>query len=444
MVNSFPYLLLCLFAGILFIIVATARWRIPAFFALLAACFIVGLAVKMPLANILTSIKEGFGNIMKSLGLIIVMGTTLGAVLEHNGSITVLSEFIIRKLGRKYIALSMNIIGFIVGMPVFCDSGYIILSSLNRSIAQRTGRSIYVTSISLATGLLSVHCLIPPHPGASAAAALFELDLGKLLVAGLLIAIPVSLLGYFWTCFAGKNQDVLNETEPFVPKEQQSQPSVLQSIAPIVIPVILMAAKSFSSLKTSNDGTWHQLFGALGEPVIALALGIFLALLFWKKKNLSSMSQLLAEGAEKAGGILVIIGAGGSFGAVLTAMHFGEHFSRSLPLETMGILFPFLTTLLLKTAQGSSTVAIITASSLVLPLLPALHLDSANGRLLAVLSMASGSMIISHANDAYFWVISRFSSLALRPMFRIYTLATLWMGLFSFTLVYLLSLFLPH
>lgn len=154
--------------------------------------------------------------------------------------------------------------------------------------------------------------------------------------------------------------------------------------------------------------------------------------------------MLLSEGVEKAGSILVIIGAGGAFGAVLAAMHLGQHFSKSLPLASMGILFPFLITSLLKTAQGSSTVAIITAASLVQPLLPALGLDSENGHLLCVLSMGAGSMILSHANDAYFWVIARFSSLETRPMFRVYSTGTLWMGLVTFGMVCILSLLLAH
>ena len=148
------------------------------------------------------------------------------------------------------------------------------------------------------------------------------------------------------------------------------------------------------------------------------------------------------EGAEKAGGILVIIGAGGAFGAVLAATKIGDHFNGSLNLAGMGILFPFLVTFILKTAQGSSTVAISTSASIVLPLLPALGLDSENGKLLAVLSMGAGSMMISHANDAYFWVISKFSGLEMRPMLKVYTVATIWMGLSTLLVVYILSIVL--
>ena len=178
----------------------------------------------------------------------------------------------------------------------------------------------------------------------------------------------------------------------------------------------------------------------MGDPVIALSAGVLLAFwtkLKWKKKT---VSYLLQESVEKAGGILVIIGAGGAFGAVLAATKMGNHFSEVFTLSSLGILFPFLLTFLLKTAQGSSTVAIITAASIVQPLLPALGLDSENGKLLAVLSMGAGSMMISHANDAYFWVITKFSGLDIKTTLKVYSVASVLMGLTTLLMVYLLSI----
>src|SRR5664279_1814938 len=169
--TSFAQVLTFLLAGIAVIVILTAKYRMHAFFALFIACFVVGLGVQMPVAGIMDSVKEGFGSIMKSLGLIIVLGTTLGVILEHTGSTRVMAAFILKKVGEKHTALAMSITGFIVGMPIFCDSGFIVLSGLNRSMVHRTGISVVVMSVSLATGLLTVHCLIPPHPGASAAAA---------------------------------------------------------------------------------------------------------------------------------------------------------------------------------------------------------------------------------------------------------------------------------
>ena len=158
----------------------------------------------MPFAEILTAVKTGFGHIMQSLGLIIVLGTTLGVLLEHSGCTKVMANFILKKTGEKKAPLAMSITGFIVGLPVFCDSGYIVLSGLNQSLAKRTGISVVIMATSLATGLYAVHCLLPPHPGAAAAAVTIGVDFGKLIVIGIAVAIPGMLAGYFWAGYAGK------------------------------------------------------------------------------------------------------------------------------------------------------------------------------------------------------------------------------------------------
>jgi len=434
--------LLFLIIGTGLIFLLSIKYRIPAFYSLLVACLIVGFGLHIPAAGILSDMKDGFGNIMKSLGFIIVLGTALGILLAHTGSSKVMADFILRVVGEKNASLGISITGFIVGLPVFCDSGYIVLSGLNRSLAKRSGTPIIITSVSLATALLSVHCMIPPHPGATAAAATIGVDYGKLMIAGILISIPAMLTGYFWARYAGKKNPsgpVEEETEMVSVREY---PSALKAFLPVVVPIALIAMKSFLTIDRSAPPFFLNILSFAGEPVIALAVGILIAFTngrSWEKKVVSS---LLSEATEKAGAILVIIGAGGAFGAILAAGHIGEHFSQVFPIQTMSIWFPFLLTFILKTAQGSSTVAIITASSIIQPLLPVLGLESETGKLLCVLAMGAGSMMISHANDAYFWVIAKFSGLEVNAMLKVYSAATLFMGLVSFAAVYLLSLFL--
>jgi GntP family gluconate:H+ symporter len=414
---------------------------VPAFFALLIACFVVGLGVQMPFAVIFTSIKEGFGRIMQSLGLIIVMGTALGVLLEHSGCTKVMAEFILKKTGEKKAPLAMSLTGFIVGLPIFCDSGYIVLSGLNQSLAKRTGISVVIMAVSLATGLYAVHCLIPPHPGAAAAAVTAGADIGQLIIIGIAVAIPGMIAGHLWAGYAGKKvAHVAAEKEHIT--AHINAPSVFMAFLPVLVPIILIAVNSFLSLEKNSAGTVQKIFAVAGEPVMALSAGVLLVLFTMRKLNRQVIGKLLQEGTEKAGGILVIIGAGGAFGAVLAATKIGDHFSQAFNLESMGIFFPFLLTFILKTAQGSSTVAIITSAFIVQPLLPALGLDSENGRLLCVLSMGAGSMMISHANDAYFWVITKFSGLEIKPMLKVYSVATIWMGLVTLGIVYILSLFM--
>jgi len=443
MSTSFIQAIAFLVAGIAVIILLTSRFRVHAFFALLIACFVVGLGVQIPVADIITIAKQGFGNIMQSLGLIIVLGTTLGVILEHTGATQVMAKSILKKTGQGRAPVAMSVTGFITGLPIFCDSGYIVLSGLNRSLAATTGTPIAIMSISLATGLYSVHCLIPPHPGAAAAAANLGVDLGKLILTGIVVAIPAAIAGYWWTKYAGqKNQDLTTASPIKEEVTVDSSMPVIYAFLPVILPIFLIATKSFLSIESKKGSLFSTIFSAAGDPVIALSAGVICALIVsrsWKKDRIG---RLLQEAAEKSGGILVIIGAGGAFGAILAATHIGEHFSTTLPLEKMGILFPFLLTFILKTAQGSSTVAIITASSIVAPLLPSLGLTSDSDRLLCVLAMGAGSMMISHANDAYFWVIAKFSGLEIKTMLKVYSVSTIVMGLVSLGMIYIVSLFI--
>lgn len=433
--------IICLIAGVVAIILLTARFRVHAFFALLIACFIVGLSLQMPVAEIITISKQGFGNIMQSLGFIIVLGTTLGVILEHTGATRVMAEYILRKTGQRNAPAAMSITGFITGLPIFCDSGYIVLSGLNQSLAKRTGIPVAVMAVSLATGLYSVHCLIPPHPGASAAAANIGVDFGRLILLGIIVAVPASVAGYYWAKYAGKRNYSAKNQEPAKVESELSSMPVLSAFLPVILPILLIAVKSFLSIESKHTSAVVIFFSAAGDPVIALAVGVLSALFINKAWKKESLGKLLSEAAEKSGSILVIIGAGGAFGAILAATQIGEHLSKALPLQQMGILFPFFLTFILKTAQGSSTVAIITASSIVAPLLPALGFTTDHDKLICVLSMGAGSMMISHANDAYFWVIAKFSGLEMKTMLKTYSIATLIMGLVSLGMVYIVSLF---
>ena len=290
--------------------------------------------------------------------------------------------------------------------------------------------------------MYSVHCLIPPHPGAAAAAGAVGADIGTLILVGIATAIPAMLVGNWWAAFATRQDKHI--IEPDMDKDtgpaHTKMPSTLNAFLPVITPILLIAAKSFVTLENEDGGWFLSVISVLGDPVIALSIGVLLAFISARKLARATLGKLLSEGAEKAGGILIIIGAGGAFGAILAASNLGEHLGSLGFLKHLGIFFPFTLTLILKTSLGSSTVAIITAASIVEPLLPVLGLDSANGRLLSVLSMGAGSMMISHANDAYFWVISKFSEIDMRSMLRVYSLGTILMGLVTFLVVFILSI----
>lgn len=445
---TFLQVILSLLAGIIFIILFTVKLRVHPFFALLIACFITGVGVQLSFAEVLSLIKNGFGDVMSKLALIIVLGTTIGVLLEKNGSTNVMAASILKFVGKKNSSLALSVTGFIVGLPIFCDSGYIVLNGINRSLIKRTGITAATMSISLASGLYAVHCLLPPHPGATAAAANLNVDLGKLILYGILIAIPSMLIGHWWAVHAGKKTKTGIEGSDEINEETVAAPKPFYAFLPVMIPILLMALKSILVLDKNKAGYLVDVLNIIGDPVIALVVGVVLAIMNGKNspkesagiRTKHSLALQLSAAVEKAGGILVIIGAGGAFGAVLAATNIGAHFKENLDLKMLGIWFPFLLTCLIKTAQGSSTVAIITASAIVLPLLPILGLESENAKLLTVLAMGAGSMMISHSNDAYFWVISKFSDIDIRTMLRVHSVASVFMGLITMIVVYILSL----
>ncbi len=439
MTQSFPYLLLCLVVGIGLIVLLTTRYKVHAFFALILSAILVGLGVGLPFADVITTMKDGFGKIMGSLGFVIVLGTTLGVMLEYTGATAVMAGFILRRTGEKRAAWAMSITGFIVGLPIFCDSGFIVLSGLNKNLAKRSGVPITIMSVSLATGLLAVHCLAPPHPGATTAAVTIGADMGKMIAYGALVAIPAMIVGNIWARYAGKKFTIVQEEEDTPEESVSTRPTVFNAFLPVIVPIMLIALKSFYTIDSKLSAKWLSTLLSIGDPVPALMIGILLTFLCKSKWQKTELSHLLRDSVEKAGGILIIIGAGGAFGAILAATKIGVHFSQVLDLGALGIFFPFLLTAVLKTAQGSSTVAIITAAAIVQSLLPSLGLDSQTGKLLCVLAMGSGSMIISHANDAYFWVIAKFSGLDMKTMLRVYSIATLLMGITSIIMVFILS-----
>jgi GntP family gluconate:H+ symporter len=430
-VTSLAQSLIALGTGITIIVLLTTRFRIHAFVALFLAALVTGGILQLPVPEIISTIKGGMGAIFGSLGLIIILGSVLGQIMEHTGSTAVLAHYVLRLTGIRRASAAMSAIGYLVGMPIFCDSGFIVMSGLNKALAKRSGIPALIMSSSLATGLYAVHCMMPPHPGITAAVTNLQADLGKVMLYGLVIAIPVNIAGFQWIRYVTRNMP--RDTTAATGGEKPEGPSLLLAILPVIVPILLIAIRALASLE-HNDPSW---INVLGMPEVALTIGVFIALLSVKKQ----LPSILAEGVEKAAMVLLIISGGGAFGAMLTKANIGAHIATPT-LTAMGLFLPFLLTAILKTAQGSSTVAIITAAAIIQPLLPVMGLDGTNGRIICVLAMGAGSMMISHTNDAYFWVISKFGELEVKETLRVYSTATIVMGLTAILCVYLLSLLL--
>ncbi|MGZ8540866.1 MAG: GntP family permease [Chitinophagaceae bacterium] len=440
------YLFFLLIIGIAFIVWLTAYKKINAFISLLVVALGIGILSGLSLDSIVATLKAGFGHTMEKIGLLILLGTILGVILEKTGATMSMAGYILKKVKEKNAPAAISITGFIIGLPIFCDSGFIVLSGLNHSLVQKTRYQMPVMAAALGTSLYAVHCLVPPHPGITAAVGTVGGDIGIIMLWGIVLAIPAALVGYLISIKRGKKiRHAYIEPEK-VNVVVNQLPPVFFSFLPVILPIVLIAAKSIGMLfvtqKEMTQNSWLSILSFIGEPVIALMLGILASFTLVAKQNKKELSHWFTEGVEKAGMILAIIAAGGMFGEVLQATGMGKNLGNILGGLSLGVFFPFLITAILKTAQGSSTVAIITAASLVTPLLPDLGLQSSTGITLAILSMGAGSMVVSHANDAYFWVISRFSNLETAATLKVYSLATLLMGITVQLIIWILSMIL--
>lgn len=448
-----PILILILVVAIAFIILSTAKLKFHPFFALIITAYGVGLAARMPLPDIAKTINEGFGGLMTSIGLVIVSGTIIGVFLEKSGAAVVMADTILRWVGEKRPALAMSIIGYIVSIPVFCDSGFVILSSLNKALARRSGVSLTALAVALSTGLYATHVMVPPTPGPLAAAGnLGATNLGLVIVIGLVAAIPTAIAGWFWAqrfarqpgaAKVGSDEEAAQSWEEL--KAQYGKlPSPAAAFAPLIVPILLIAIASVANFPGNPFGKGHLKFflNFIGTPVTALLIGVAFCLFLVESIESKKINEWVGQALKDAAVILIVTGVGGSLGKILSVTPIGTYLGTTLARFNLGIFLPFVIAAALKTAQGSSTVALVTTSALLAPMLPALGFASEMGRVLMVMAVAAGSMVVSHANDSFFWVVSQFSDMDVATAYRAQTIGTLVQGIVGILTVALLSVIL--
>ncbi len=431
--------------GIILIIILTSWLKLHSFLSLFLVSLLLALVV-IPLPDIVPVLKKGFGDTMASIGLIIIFGAVIGVTLDYTGATISMANFILRKTGNRNAPAAISLTGFITGLPIFCDSGFIVLSGLNRSLTAKSRANPVFMSTILACSLYSVHCLIPPHPGATAAAGIIGANIGQLVLVGIVVAIPAALAGFLWAKFLTRKTVEGPVSEKQIPDPEDTSakmPNATMSFMPILVPLLLISGKSLTNfLLPGSQSILTLIIGLLGEPVIALLIGMFLSFLLLPAFNRKTINHVITVSVEKAGPIIIITAAGGIFGAVIRATGTGEQAGAWLAGTGLGLLIPFLITAVLKTAQGSSTVAIITAASIMASVTDSMGFSGETGKLLIMLSMGAGSMMVSHANDSYFWVITNFSGIGSGDTLKVYSTATVIMAMTALAMVYVLSFFL--
>ncbi|WP_103642417.1 GntP family permease [Campylobacter concisus] len=458
-------LIVCFVIAIILMIVMISKFKVHPFLALMSISLVLAVVAGIDLSKIPAMIGVGFSGTFKSIGIVIIFGTIIGTVLEKTGAALKLADMVVKLVGQRRPELAMLIMGWVVGIPVFCDSGFVVLNSIREALYKKISASPVAMSVALSGGLYASHVFIPPTPGPIAAAGTLGLGGNLLLVIimGTVVSVPVLVAVYFFSKSIAKSVTISDkEADATITasyeellKKFGTLPSGFLSLAPIIMPIIFMAVGSVIDVLAKQGmldkaALLPKIFLFLGNPIIALAIGvIFCVFLLAETKKMREFDHITNESLKIAGPILFITAAGGVLGNVITEAGFVNFIKENAStIKAIGIFFPFIISAVLKTAQGSSTVAIITTASIMgafsadNSLMQTLGFTSEISAALCVMAIASGAMCVSHANDSYFWVVTNFSKMSADQGYRTQTAMTFIMGIVGMISVYILSLVL--
>ena len=449
--------------AIVVMIVAISKYKIHPFLSIMAVSLILALVAGIPLVDtanadgtttsgIATVIGAGFSGTFSSIGIVIILGALVGSILEQTGAALKLADMVIKVVGKKNPELAIELMGWVVPIPVFCDSGFVILDPIRKALVKRTGTSSVAMTVALSAGLYISHVFIPPTPGPIAAANTLGIGDNLLLVMGLgaLASILPLIAGLIYAKYIGKkvksadeltDDGTVTKTYEELVAEYGKLPNGLNALAPILVPIVLMALGSIASM-AGWTGFINELCSFLGKPIIALAVGtVFGIIQLGTAKKMDKFYEITNDTLKTVGPILFVTAAGGVLGKVISSTSMVSYItSNASILESVGILFPFLLAAILKSAQGSSTVAITTTAGIVAPLMGALGLDTPARAALTVMAIGAGAMTVSHANDSYFWVVTNFGGMTPEQGYKTQTVMTLVLGISSMIGIFILSL----
>ena len=458
-------LIVCFVIAIILMILMISKFKVHPFLALMSISLVLAIVAGIDLSKIPAMIGVGFSGTFKSIGIVIIFGTIIGTVLEKTGAALKLADMVVKLVGQRRPELAMLIMGWVVGIPVFCDSGFVVLNSIREALYKKISASPVAMSVALSGGLYASHVFIPPTPGPIAAAGTLGLGGNLLLVIimGTVVSVPVLVAVYFFSKSIAKSVTISDkEADATITasyeellKKFGKLPCGFLSLAPIIMPIIFMAVGSVIDVLAKQGmldkaALLPKIFLFLGNPIIALAIGvIFCVFLLAETKKMREFDHITNESLKIAGPILFITAAGGVLGNVITEAGFVNFIKENAStIKAVGIFFPFIISAVLKTAQGSSTVAIITTASIMgafsadNSLMQTLGFTSEISAALCVMAIASGAMCVSHANDSYFWVVTNFSKMTADQGYRTQTAMTFIMGVVGMISVYILSLVL--
>jgi GntP family gluconate:H+ symporter len=432
------------FAGcVVLLMFLIARWKWHVFLALLLPIVLFGVLPGIQRNNFIEAFEQGFGNTLGAIGIVIVLGSVIAEALRHTGAIQVITRSMVRLVGSQRMPFALTLTGFILGVAIFSDVAYVILNPLVHSAAHAMGVGIGTMSIGLVGALQLTHAIVPPTPGPLAAAALVGADIGKTIIFGGIACLVGSLAGWVWGQFLAGPRIRTQPSEEFRKQDfldsaaDKRLPSTLSSYAPIVIPVVLISAQSVAKLVLAEGNLLREILAYVGWPVVALMIGLWLAYrnIGREENKTDRANEWVRDGLKTSAMILVVTGLGGSLSAILRetpAVDFVADLFATYGLPA--ILLPFMIGVIGNMLTGSTTVGVITAGSLVAPMLGALDLSPEA----AMLSGASGSVIIKYVNSSYFWVCTSLSKLEVKEALLGYGGVTFVGGTASFAAVWVM------
>lgn len=440
-------------AAVVLMVIAISKLKMHPFIVMLVIALLVGLIwgaiypdSGLTPTEVVNQVKNGFGSIMTSIGIVILCGTIIGTILEKTGAALTMANAILKLVGEKNSVVAIGAMGYVTGIPVFCDSGFVVLSPISRALAQQSNTSLAVMATALSGGLYATHCLVPPTPGPIAMAGTLNADLGLTILIGLIVSVPAVIVAVIYAQKVSSKIHIPANSEYTLDelKEKYGKlPGTLHSFSPILLPIILIALASIVDFPSKPLGTGiaYQIVMFIGNPVVALLLGVFLAMTLIPGSEKDNTLKWITQGVTDSAAILAITGAGSSFGAILKCLPIADSVG-GLVNSGLGVLIPFVIAMILKLAMGASTVAMITTAGMMAPLMEVMGYTSPVARVLVVLAIGAGSMVASHANDSYFWVVSQFSDMKTEDAYKCQTGMTAVMGITIIILLFIVSLFI--
>ncbi len=426
--------------GLALVVFLILKTKVQAFPAILIAAISVGLLAGMPAADVMGTVSSGFGGTLASIGIIIGLGVMMGKILEVTGAAKKMAMSILKLVGVEKTELVLLLSGWLVSIPVFCDSGFVILSELAKEFSRNTKKSMVGLGCSLGLGLYLTHHLVPPTPGPLGVAGILGVDVGQLILWGVIVSalmMPFSLI--YIKYISKKSPDIIPEISEEAVKfieDEEKLPSGFISFAPIIVPVILILMNTVSnSLGKTNAAI--QIFG---NPIVAVLIGVLISIYgLTKDRKRDEVISILESSLADAGLIICITGAGGALGAILRTSGIGDYVANAIASSNFpALLVPMVMASLLKLSQGSGTVAMITTASILAPMISGLGLSP----IITTLAICTGAMVASFINDSYFWVVTRFSGMDVETGSRAWTSTTAFSGLIGCIIVYILGFFI--